>query len=518
MYGAGAVRRSLLLLAVLGLLAVPPGAAAQDQGDFPVVVFEGRGLGHGAGMPLDGANALARSEDATADDLHDRFYPGAGRGSGEGLVRLLLAAREDVSAGVEVLLPDGGTVRDGRATPVAPSFPIRVRAGGRVRLTFEGGRYRAEVLDERSVSGTVEITPSDDGTTSTAPGGPAPALAASERSVWIAPRAGGALLVDGEEPAFHGMAEVVVEAERLHLVGELDVEEYLAGLDLAMPDGTPLEPAALEAAVIAARSYALRAAGAVPRVGRFHLYADERSFPYAGPDEAPGAVARAVGATKGRTLTQAGDPIAALVSVSAGGVTAAPAELFGREAPAVPYLTSEEYPGGEDFGWRVDMDLREVARRLGYTGDADGVAVASTGPSGRPTALRVTGTAGVLEVETPDFHAALRLPSSRFEVRLESRAEPVPARADSPAFQELPGVPLDGDDDAALEALAQDGDGDEDGRGSSRLPLIMVAGAGLSLLVAFAVLMLADIQRRVRMARERRAARRRHPARTPPPP
>ncbi|HLF41518.1 MAG TPA: hypothetical protein VI854_08595, partial [Acidimicrobiia bacterium] len=165
---------SFVLAAALTALAGAPGVGAQEAG-FPVVVFEGQGQGHGVGLPLDGAHALAEAEGADAEEILERFYPGAQKGTGKGLVRLLMAAQDDVTSGIDVLLPEGGTVRDGRTTPVAASFPIRVPAGRTVRITYRQGFYRAEVLDESSVSGTVEITATSapetgaQGPTSTAP-------------------------------------------------------------------------------------------------------------------------------------------------------------------------------------------------------------------------------------------------------------------------------------------------------------------------------------------------------------
>lgn len=503
-------------------MAIGPDAFAQT-GDVKVVVFEGKGLGHGVGLPLDGANAMAL-DDEPADEILRRFFPETNFGEGEGLVRVLLGARDDLDRGLEILLPDGGTVRDGRTTPVAPSFPLTVPANGRVRLSFSDGLYRAEVLDERSVSGTVELTPTSavtaaepDAETTTqpepdAPGSAAsadaPGLGASQASIWVQPRRGGRLVLvpgaGGEERTYRGPVELVAEAERLHLVAELDVEEYLSGLGLALPGATPLEPAALEAALVASRSYALRSARAEPRVGRFHLYADERSLPYVGKDAAPLAVGRTARATAGEILEHDGLPAAAMITVSAGGSVAAADEIFG-EAGEVPYLPDGEYAGGEASQWRVDVSLNEVARRLGYPGAAESLAVTSTTPSGRPAGLRITGDAGAVDVAAPEFHPVLRLPSSDFAVTLEERADAVAARADSPPFQELPGPALS---DAAL-AQGDAPSGNDSGR---KVPLLVVAGAGISLVVALAVLLVADVQRRVRAMRERRSSRRRHPA------
>ncbi|MBI2170148.1 MAG: hypothetical protein HYU28_11725, partial [Actinobacteria bacterium] len=78
--------------------------------------------------------------------------------------------------------------------------------------------------------------------------------------------------------------------------------------------------------------------------------------------------------------------------------------------------------------------------------------------------------------------------------------EPLAAREPSPAFQELPGDPITG---AAAPEPA--------GKGSSRIPLILALVAGATLALSFAVLLVADVQRRMRAFRARREARLRHP-------
>jgi SpoIID/LytB domain protein len=419
-----------------------------------------------------------------------------------------VATSDDLRRGLDVVLPNGGDVRDGRVTPVSSAFPVRVKADERVRLSFANDVYRAEVLDDASVEGTREITPT---TTPRTPGVagdlPYPGLGASESSLWIEPRRGGRIVVldDEGEPArtVGGLFELVAEAERLHLVAEVDVEEYLAGLDLRLPDRTPLAPEALEAAVIAARSYALRAAAAELRVGRFHLHGDSRSLPWVGSGDAPPGVAAAVAATTGRVRLHSGQPIAGMLSVSAGGRTASPTEVFGRRARGLPYLEPVAYPAGE-FRWRVEMNLAEVARRLGYDGTAPSLVADRPSPTGRPQRLVVDGSTGRTEYAPADFHAALGLPSSRFELAIEQRAEPVPAREDSPAFQEVPGTPIA---DAPLLPA------DESAGGGRRLPPVYVLAALALLGLALTVLLVANLQRATRRRRERRRARRHHPAR-----
>ncbi len=477
------------VLAAAVVASGPTAATAQET--VQVVVFEGLGIGHGVGLPLDGANHLAADESASAEEILERFYPETDLESAEGLVRFLVATRDDVRTGFDIHLPDGGVLRDGRTTAVAPSFPVRVPSDSTVRITVEGDFHRAEVLDDRSISGTQELTTtsttdaSDDegadpattddteATTTTAPApsttasstttSTVPALAASPNSLWVEPRDGGALVVErtenNGEVRTGGLHEVVLEAERLHLVGETDVETYLSGLSFMLDDETVLEPAALEAAVIAARSYALRSAASEAHVGRFHLFTDERSFPFVGIGNATDEHEQAVAATAGRVLRHRGELAATMVSTSAGGVTAAVDEVFTGVENSPPYLESVEYPAAQEFRWRVEMTLTDVARKLDYEGDPAAVAVNETGPSGRAIELVVSGDEGPLTVDASTFNPALRLPSSRFAVTIEERSEPVPARDDSPPFQELPGTPVDG----SSAALATPSDADDGG-------------------------------------------------------
>ncbi|HVM40785.1 MAG TPA: hypothetical protein VM618_08425, partial [Acidimicrobiia bacterium] len=185
------------LCALTALAAASPMATAQAPGGTPVAVFEGRGLGSGVGLPLDGANYLASEEDADADEILERFFPGTSGGRREGLVRVEVAGSDHPREGVELTLPTGGTVRDGREVAVAPSFPITVPRGGRVKLWFEDERYRAEVVDGTSVSGTREATTP---TTAAAPDATEaiPELASSQHSLWVEPRGEGGVIVSGD--------------------------------------------------------------------------------------------------------------------------------------------------------------------------------------------------------------------------------------------------------------------------------------------------------------------------------
>lgn len=512
---------TLIAVAVTMTPTVPVAA-----GSVSVVVFEGRGLGHGIGLPLDGANQLAAGEDLDSGAILDRFFPGTAEGDGGGLIRVEVGGTENLAEGVTVTLPGGGVVRDGRRTAVAPSFPINVPADTPLNLSFDADFYRAEVTIDGSSTGTVEVDPSgEDPTGSTEPraggddeeGSPEaevttttfPPLAASPHSLWIEPRAEGEIVIDqgGRERRVRGLVEVLVEAERLHLVNELDVEEYLLGIDFDLPEGFDLEAPALEAAVVAARTYAVRAASAEPKVGRFHLHSDSRSIVY-GARRSP-QLASAVEATAGRIRVVDGLPIAALITVGAGGVTARPTEVFGTDAGDRGYLDVVEYETGRAFRWQVEMNLSDVATRLGYQGEPENVAIADRSPSGRPATLRVTGSSDPLDADAPTVHRQLRLPSTAFEVSVEERDQPVAARDPSPPFQQLPGEPIA---DQPPGPAGASGDEGEETDGGRDLPTVLALAAVGAFALAALVLLVANVQRRVRLRRERRASTSRHPS------
>src|SRR5687767_3805398 len=131
--------RRLLYVLLCCTAAVPMPAASAA---VPVVVIEGRGHGHGVGMAQDGAYWMARAGAATPAIL-DHFYPGTGVGKASSEVRVVVLPPVAENEAV-VAFPNGGEVRDIRGGRQSPGFPVRVPAGGRVRINFDGSRYTAE--------------------------------------------------------------------------------------------------------------------------------------------------------------------------------------------------------------------------------------------------------------------------------------------------------------------------------------------------------------------------------------
>src|SRR5256714_5624548 len=114
---------------------LPPGAAS-----VAVLAIDGRGFGHGVGMPQDGAFWMAKGG-ATTNAILGHFYPGTnlGRASGSVRVEVLTSPTQDAI----LAFPEGGQVRDGQSGATSAGFPISVPPGGQVRGWVDRARYFA---------------------------------------------------------------------------------------------------------------------------------------------------------------------------------------------------------------------------------------------------------------------------------------------------------------------------------------------------------------------------------------
>ncbi|MEA3021112.1 MAG: hypothetical protein QOI47_2636, partial [Actinomycetota bacterium] len=157
------------MLAVV-LTAIFPAPVA--RGAVPVVVVDGRGRGHGVGMAQDGAYWMGK-EGASMEQILGHFYPGTGRGSTKGTVRVVVLVSPENRTTLD--FPDGGEVRSPRSGTQRPGFPVQVPPGGSVSITHDGG-YRVETLDvpvspasARAGGAAIDLPSSSTTTTTTRP-------------------------------------------------------------------------------------------------------------------------------------------------------------------------------------------------------------------------------------------------------------------------------------------------------------------------------------------------------------
>lgn len=198
------------------------------------------------------------------------------------------------------------------------------------------------------------------------------------------------------------------------LVNDVDMESYLESV-LPHEIGTPPESdfEAVKAQAVAARSYTLSYLGRRAALG-FDLYASVEDQVYGGIARENEQSLRALRATKGEVLVNAGEPIRALYSSACGGRTANVEDVW--PWPWTPYLRSvrdvddsgdHDYcAASANYRWREEWDaatfmamLRQYGPQEGgalsvLAGDLLDVRVKTRARCGRVQELAITTTDG----------------------------------------------------------------------------------------------------------------------------
>ncbi|HYX43467.1 MAG TPA: SpoIID/LytB domain-containing protein, partial [Acidimicrobiales bacterium] len=237
----------------------------------------------------------------------------------------------------------------------------------------------------------------------------------STRPLWAVPKGGSAVAVPAQGRRYRGVIRAEGAGSGLHLVNELDVEQYLRGMGEVLEPGWPA--ASLRAQAIAARTYALRAMATDGR-----LCNSQQCQVYLGETVEYAAMNKAVADTRGQVLVQGGALIEAVYSANGGGVSATPIEGFGADFGDFPYLRSAPYPTLDPSPWTVRLQLPALASRVGYPGRATGARVSQAGPSGRALEVTVDGDAGPMAVAGLRFVEVLGLRSGLFSIRIGDAA------------------------------------------------------------------------------------------------
>ena len=461
----------------MGLLLAAPMAGASEGSAASVAVLrlDGRGWGHGVGMSQWGAYTMAR-DGATAADIIGRFYPGTSIGTAAGEVIVVVDTRDRVL----VQLPQGGQIRSARDGAQAAGFPLQLDPGEVVEVVHDGNGYRVSRGGVRAAGAgraqrfdaagqdtglgndqecVLLCQPGDPGgggdpggdpgsdpcvvcTTTTTTPAPAPSQPApgddpapaptddpapsagdgssdpvSPTPVWAIPNGGGTVRSVDRGRAYRGSFEVVGGPGQLRVRNHVDVEDYLRGM-AEVPGNWPA--AAVQAQTIAARTYALRA-----MAGGGELCDTDACQVYVGVSrETPGQIA-AVDATRGWVVRYGSGLAATFYSASAGGHSATVQEGFGADYD-IPYLPAQSFPTANPKIWHLELSLRDIAARLGYPGTLTGVRVAATGPSGRPVAMTLDGSAGSVGVDPQQFRRRLGLQSTFFTLTATSAEQAPP--------------------------------------------------------------------------------------------
>lgn len=438
-------RRTLAAACALGFLALTP--PIPSAAAVPVLTIDGRGFGHGVGMAQDGAFWMGKAG-ATTPQILSQFYPGTKQAKGSGTVRVAVHTPTDGQAVVQ--FPNGGEIRDALDGGQSPGFPVRVGAGGQVRLRFDGAVYSVEggaasassassassamsqarpmstrgqpiPIDPSSTTTTTESTttttaPPAESTTTTTTGGSAPpprpsSGPSSSRPLWAVPSGGGTTNLPVRARRYRGVVEATAQRGPFRLVNQLDVETYLRGMGEVRDPSWPA--ASLRAQAVAARTYALRAMKA-----NGEICEDQRCQVYLGSQAEYGAMDKAVKDTAGQVLVFGTTLASTVYSANGGAHSASRQEGFGTpDDNSYPYLRPAPYPTQNPLPWKVDVALTDVAARLGYRGQITGAAITKTGPSGRALEVVLEGSAGPKAVVGIAFARAFSLKSTLFSLR-----------------------------------------------------------------------------------------------------
>ncbi|MEA3056909.1 MAG: stage sporulation protein, partial [Actinomycetota bacterium] len=444
----------------------------------PVVVVNGRGHGHGVGMAQDGAFFMG-AHGASMTDILGHFYPGTALGSAKGDLRVVVLVSGDDRAVLG--FPDDGELRSPRSGPQHPGFPLHIAAGDVATITFDGAYHVERGGTVSAQSATVQQVPfpsssttSSSSTTTTRPkststtsttsflptvpppptsstttpkppsgpsstttttrppsgGGPSSHAVTSPEPIWAGPtRAGGTVSVPARNLRYRGELEVSAATGPLRVVNQIDVEQYLWGLGEV---SSRWSPPALRAQIVAARTYAMRAMAA-----NGEICDTQRCQAYRGASGEYAQQVDAVNATLGSILSFGGHYASAVFSANAAGVSATPEEGFGTSNASHPYLVATPYQSDSNVTFEVRIALADLARRLGYPGNATSFSIQSKGPSGRPLEVQIDGDRGPLRVRALAADAAMGLRSTMWDARVET-ADAAPAAPDAQLLIQAP--------------------------------------------------------------------------------
>jgi len=361
--------RRLFTSVVLAVLVAAPAALAA-----PVFLVDGRGWGHGIGMPQYGAQGYATRDGRTFDWILAHYYRGTA------------LARSGVS-GVRVLLAEGRT---------------SVAVGSRAAFTLTDAGGRAIRLPAGRVTLRPGLKVTVDGTERTL-ASPVEAVNTSR------------FLELGGRP-YRGKLVIRSSGGRLQVVNHVGVEAYLYGV---VPDEMPpswhLE--ALKAQAVAARTYALvsRRTG-----GTFDLYSDTRSQVYGGVPSEEARASQAIDATAGKVVTYGGRLAWTFFHSTSGGRTAAIQHVW--NASPLPYLVSVPDPHDDLSPYHrwgtFRYSARQLRAKLGSLAPRGAVldALVARNASQRVDTVAVRGTGSTSRISGSGFQSRLGLRSSWFTI------------------------------------------------------------------------------------------------------
>ena len=219
-----------------------------------------------------------------------------------------------------------------------------------------------------------------------------------------------------------GHVIVKLQNGKLLAINELPLEDYVKGV-VPSEMSAAWHPEALKVQAVATRTYALYKMRQNARKD-FDVVASikDQVYLYRGRAAAAGPAARAVDDTRDLVLAYRDEPILAVFSSTAAGLTE---DAWNVWAVDMPYLKGVECPfdlSSPWYQWRTDVGLPMLEQRLRDEGFSVGI-IASLAPAtytkaGRVTKVRILHSDGELYVKGDDLRRVLGytvLPSTQFD-------------------------------------------------------------------------------------------------------
>jgi stage II sporulation protein D len=218
-----------------------------------------------------------------------------------------------------------------------------------------------------------------------------------------------------------GVLHIVLFRDKLRLINELDVEEYLKGV-VPIEISPNWNPEALKVQAIIARTYVLHQRQV--NLGKeYDVLATTADQVYGGRGKEHPSANRAVAETSGLVLTFGGDLILSAYHSTSAGPTENASEVWGMD---LPYLKGVSCPFDQNspyYQWSKSFRMDAVQELFSKAGYAVGT-IASITPfrwteAGRIGQIRLLHSEGELILKSEEFRRILgytELPSTRFRI------------------------------------------------------------------------------------------------------
>ncbi|HET6465296.1 MAG TPA: SpoIID/LytB domain-containing protein [Nitrospiria bacterium] len=234
----------------------------------------------------------------------------------------------------------------------------------------------------------------------------------------------GAIHINGR--AVGGILHIALYHDKLRLVNELDIEDYLKGV-VPIEISSKWHPEALKVQAIISRTYALYQRQL--NLGKeYDVQATTADQVYEGRDKEDPVTNHAIAETRGLVLTFEGQLILSAYHSTSAGPTENAAEVWGMD---LPYLKGVSCPFDQNspyYQWNKSIPMEAVQKAFSTAGYPIGT-IASITPfrwteAGRISQIRLIHSQGELIITAEDLRRILgykELPSAHFRIEKMGR-------------------------------------------------------------------------------------------------